>query len=311
MSTQPQTEQPRLCILMNPGSGKQGGRSGMDDHVRAFAEERPHVTLREPAEGESLGDVAREVVAGGYDIVVAAGGDGTIGAVASALLQAGGETRLGILPMGTFNFFARSLGIPMDIDEALQVLVTGEAMPMSIGEVNGVPFLNNASLGIYPAILERREKVYRRWGRSRLAAYWSVLLTLAGFRRARTLRVSVDGVERRRRTPLVFVANSAYQLQEYDLDGASYIREGHFAVFLAPDVGRLGLMKFAVLLLGRSVRKHRDIEVLHGRKIEISGPGSRLVARDGEREKMTPPFRFVRHEDALRVIAPARPETEA
>ena len=293
---------PRIRIVLNPGSGHQGNPAYVDD-VRAFAgAHSDRVELLELGEGQSPTDLARRALDEGVGTVVAAGGDGTIAGVATALH--GSDVRFGILPMGTFNFFARGLGIPLDVGLALELLLDGPTRPVTVAEVNGALFLNNASLGVYPAILERRESVYKRWGRSRLAAYWSVLLTLAGFDRARRVEVTVDGVPRRRKTPLIFVANSDYQLDEYGLDGADYIRDGHFAVFLAPDVGRWGLLKYAVRLLGRSMTRHRDFELLHGREIVVGGTGRRLVARDGEREKMQAPIRFSLLDNALQVVVP-------
>ncbi|RVV98373.1 diacylglycerol kinase [Mesobaculum littorinae] len=304
----------RIHIVLNPGSGKQGDPA-LDDKIHAFAEAHgDRVTIHELASDTGPDDAARKALKAGADIVVAAGGDGTIAGVASALHGAGSgdrggdgsaaDVRLGILPMGTFNYFARGLDIPLDIDAALALLLTGEARPVAVAEVNGKLFLNNASLGIYPAILARRENVYKRWGRSRLAAYWSVLLTLAGFKRARTVEVTIDGKRRRRRTPLIFVAHSAYQLEQFGLDGAEMIRRGNFAVFLAPDVGRWGLLKHAVMLLGRNMTRHRNFELIEGREIEVAGHGTRLVARDGERERMHAPIRFTRCDDALQVILP-------
>lgn len=292
----------RICILLNPGSGKQGD-ARLDETVHAFAQVHPdRVKVHELREAEAPDAAARAAVEDGYGTIVAAGGDGTIGAVADALH--GTDARLGILPMGTFNFFARGLGIPLDIEQALALLLEGRARPVTVAEVNGKLFLNNASLGVYPAILEMREDVYRRWGRSQIAAYWSVLLTLVGFRRARTVRVVVDGKRRRRKTPLIFVAHSAYQLEEFGLDGADYIRNGAFAVFLAPDVGRWGLLKYAILLMGRSMTQNRDFELLHGHEVDVEGQGRWLVARDGEREKMRAPIRFRQRRDALQVITP-------
>jgi len=107
--------------------------------------------------------------------------------VASRLLGSG--RFLGIVPMGAFNFFARSLDLPQSVDEAVDLIATGSPVTVTLGDVNGRIFINNASLGLYPAFLQQREDIYRRWGRSRLAAYWSVLVTLDRFRHPLTLRL--------------------------------------------------------------------------------------------------------------------------
>jgi diacylglycerol kinase family enzyme len=172
--------------------------------------------------------------------------------------------------------------------------------------VNGRVFLNNASLGVYAAILHRREHLYRRWGRGRLAHYWSVIAGLARFRSPLRLKVTVDGEVRRRKTPLVLVANSAYQLEVLGLPGAECIRSGSFALMVAPDCSRLELVLFALRLALGGVRPARDFELFCGSDILVEDRlKRRLVARDGERELMNGPFRFRIRREALEVIVPA------
>lgn len=253
--------------------------------------------------GDRIEGEARRAVAEGFPTVAAAGGDGTICAVAAAV--AGSASRMGVLSQGTFNYFSRSLGLPDSLEEAVAVLVTGEERAIDIGEVNGRVFLNNSSLGAYSMILAQREETYRRWGRSRLAAFWSVIQTLARFRHPMVLRVTVDGEVLRARTPLVFVANNAYQLEEFRLDGADCARAGKFALFLAPDSTRAQLVTFAGRLALRRLVADRDFQLFCCEEILVETTRTtRVVARDGERERMAAPFRFrVRH-GALRMLVP-------
>src|ERR1700730_8779821 len=79
--------------------------------------------------------------------VVVAGGDGTIGFVARAL--AGGNRTLGVLSLGTFNNFARSLGMPEDIDGAIAVIRAGKSRRVTLGRANGEPFLEAAAIGLF------------------------------------------------------------------------------------------------------------------------------------------------------------------
>jgi diacylglycerol kinase family enzyme len=188
----------------------------------------------------------------------------------------------------------------------VDVIAAGATRDVPVAEVNGRMFLNNASLGLYPAILQQREGTYRRWGRSRLAAHWSVLVTFMRFHRPLSLKVVVDGEQIRARTPLAFVARSAYQLDLFGLDGSEAVRDGRFAVFLAPDGSRWQLLLFAVRLAWRSMERGRDFDLIDGREVDIETARgrARLVARDGERERLRSPFRFRIHERPLRVFAP-------
>lgn len=258
--------------------------------------------------GDGLGEAVEEALGRGVSTIVAAGGDGTIVAVAERL--AGRDATLGIVPLGTFNYMARTLGLPDDMDAAVDVILAGHSRAIEIADVNGRIFLNNASLGAYAEILARREGVYRRWGRSRLAAYWSVLATLARIRRPLTLRVVVDGEVYRVATPLAFVANNAEQLEGFDLAGSDCVREGRFALYIAPDCGRVELLLYALRLAFRTMKPGRDFELICGREIVVESPrrSRRLVARDGERDRMTAPFRFTLRPGALRVLVPKEAE---
>lgn len=313
---------PDIRVIVNAGSGRKLGANGLDVLRRAFDRHPGRFDLRVVRRGADIEREARAAVREGFPTVAAAGGDGTINAVASAIAgeagpagedgpagearPAGPRPRLGVIPLGTFNYVARSLGIPEDPEAAIDLLAEASDRPLPLGEVNGRVFLNNASLGAYASILETREGVYNRFGRSRIAAHWSVVVTLAQFRHPLLARVTVDGEARRVRTPLAFVANNGFQLEQFGFhDAAQRVRDGEFALFLAPDTSPAGLIRFAVDLAVGRLQPGRDFELVHGRDIlmETRRP-RRLVARDGERSKLDGPFRFRRLDDVLRVAAP-------
>lgn len=287
---------------MNAGSGR-GRKGARAAEFEAHLADRPRWTLRVVRRGAALAEAAERAVAEGFSTVVAAGGDGTVNAVASQV--AGGDSRLGVAPLGTFNFFARSLGLPQEIGAALDAAEARETRSVPVGEVNGRVFLNNASLGAYPAILQRRERIYGTVGRSRAAAAASVLATLAGRRGSVIGRLKADGARRPLRTPLAFVALNAFQLEHYGLDGVDCLRRGRLALFLATRRDRLGLMKSAAdLAFGRPVRG-RDFELVCAERLVIeSRRPRRVVALDGERATLNGPFRFRLRNDALRVAVP-------
>ncbi|MGL4235745.1 diacylglycerol/lipid kinase family protein [Tabrizicola sp.] len=292
-----------VCILANTGSGKKAA-ARIRALVQPFRDAGLDPEIRLVRKGSRMPAEAQRVAAGGFGTVIVAGGDGTICTVAGAL--AGTGTALGIVPMGTFNFFARSLGLPGDPTAAISVLLAGTERVVSAAEVNGQLFLNNASLGLYPALLERREAAYAKWGRSRVAAYWSALRTLVTYDRPSRLRITIDGRTDHWRSPMVFVARNAYQLEQYGMqDGVDLIREGKLAVYIAPELRRWQLLGFAIRIALRTARPYRDFALEAGEEMEIDTHSRRrTIARDGEREKMRAPFRFRVLKDALTVIVP-------
>ena len=294
----------RIAILFNPAAGRDRPRqetAALLERLRAL----PEADVVELGRDTPMAEAARRAVAQGYDTVVAAGGDGTISAVAGVL--AGTGCRLGVLPLGTFNFLARALGLPQDIDAALDVVAHGHDLPLTVGEVNGTVFVNNASLGAYTSVLEARETVYGRWGRNRLAAYWSVVVAMLGVSRSQRLTITVDGQSERVRTPVAFVAVRPHQLETYALSGADAVREGAFALFLAPDSGRLALIWRALRIALRRTEPGRDYRLRTGREILVETERAQVtLARDGERQRLASPLRFRAREGALTVRAPAR-----
>src|SRR5207342_1025227 len=98
---------------------------------------------------EEAAAAAMEMAAlGSIDAVIVGGGDGTVRAVAGAV--AGSNVPLGILPLGTLNHFARDIGLPIDLEQAVAVIVAGHHRRVDLAEVNGRVFINNSSVGIYP-----------------------------------------------------------------------------------------------------------------------------------------------------------------
>lgn len=297
-----------ICILLNAGSGQRDVQSKPESILAAFAALGVTCTLKRIEKGARIEAETRSAMAEGFKTIVAAGGDGTICAVASVLK--GSETVMGILPLGTFNYFARSLDLPMEMEAAAKVIVAAETRPLRIARINDSVFLNNASLGAYPAILETREGIYKRWGRSRIAAYWAVIKTLATVRPPLRLRITVDGQTRLVRSPLVFVVNNAYQLTQLHVVGADRIEDGKLVVFIAPDANRFEMIRMAaVIALGRGLPE-RKFDVLSGADILIENTGRpaghrMTIARDGERERLAGPYRLQVVENALHVLVPA------
>lgn len=296
--------QKRLCVILNLGSGNKD-----DDDFKAAIETAlqprcAEFALRQTKPGDDIPRLTRQAVDDGFDIIVAAGGDGTQSAVAGAL--AGTGVLMGVLPGGTFNYFARDLGVGEELEDALETIGNARVLSVDVGDIEGLVFLNNISLGVYPHILKTRESIYRRWGRSRIAAYWSVLLAVGRLRNPMDLTARVEGEQRKFTTALVFVARSAYQLESFGLDGADAIREGEFAVLIAKARKPLPLMRSALrLALGFSAQDN-DFDLILTDELTIDTPKKRqLVAHDGEKTAMTAPLHLkVRHDD-LKVLVPA------
>ncbi|MGA9550043.1 MAG: diacylglycerol kinase family protein [Rhodomicrobium sp.] len=292
-----------IYFLVNAAAGGQGGADVASALPHLLAKFGLTCAVRLIRNGSEVHNEAERALQSDFRTIVAAGGDGTVSAVASHLL--GTDRCLGILPVGTFNYVARDWGIPLAAEDAVRVIAEGAERVVDVGEVNGRAFLNNAGLGGYAMIVRRRERVFNSWGRSRIAAYWVILRSLFDLRQSLTLKVTVDGEVWRYRTPMVFIAKSAYQLEQYSLAGSACVAQRKLVLYVAPDCNRWELMRLAVGLALGQLEPERDFALHCGSEILVeTRKRNRHVVCDGELQRMRGPFRFRLRKDALRVLAP-------
>jgi diacylglycerol kinase family enzyme len=251
-----------------------------------------------------LARLIKEKAATECEILVAGGGDGTIRGMAEAALAH--DKTLGVLPLGTFNYFARGLGIPLDLEAAARVILDGDRREVAVLDLAGQLVLNNSSIGITPAVLARRQKLYQRWGRSQLNTYLSAFLT--AFRAPPRLQVRLVTREGEvvRQTPMVMVCSSAFQIETFALAGRECLEADQFAVYVARMAGRLTVFRLGIRTLMRQLRVGADYEVICASDVTIERlRRSRFrVAIDGELERRESPLRFRVNPKRLSVMAP-------
>jgi diacylglycerol kinase family enzyme len=298
-----------LFVVFNRASGA-GDRDEVGPAIEAACEaDRRRCELFPVELPGRLAQVADEAVRRAVEadgIVVAAGGDGTINGVAQAVLGSG--CSFGVLPRGTFNYFARTHGIPAELGSALQVLLTESAVPVQVGLLNDRVFLVNASLGLYPQLLEDREAWKQQFGRSRLVALGSGISTLLRGYRSLRLTVESGGQSRQVRTPTLFVGNNALQMEQVGLPEARAIDAGCLAGVMLKPVGRWALL--ALLARGAFGHLGEASEVVNFpfRRLTVNaramGPKRIKVATDGEVLWMPLPLRFEVAPHPLMLIRP-------
>jgi diacylglycerol kinase family enzyme len=255
--------------------------------------------------GDRLATEAKSAADEGADIVVASGGDGTISAVAGAL--AGGKTPLGILPTGTLNHFAKDLGVPLDLGEAVRVIATGRAVPVDVGVVNDRVFINNSSLGVYARALIERDANRDRWGLGKWPAMGLAALRVFWRSPLVTVRLEMEGFVKRK-TPLVFVGNNRYRLDLFKVGARDRLDGGMLSLHVAKTSSRWGMLKLLARAAVGRLEQSRDLESSHPTSVWIETRHRRRhIAIDGEVVQMSPPFHFRVWPEALRVIVPAKP----
>ena len=291
-------------MIVNSGAGARKNGVRPADEIRSrFGELGIDASVVEPGRSADLSKLAREAAEGDGEIVVAAGGDGTINAVAAQL--AGTNKTLGVLPIGTLNHFAKDLRIPLDLASAVRTTLEGRVMPVDAAEVNGRIFINNSSLGLYPRIVSNRQQQQERLGRGKWPAFlWA---TLHAFRRFPfiDLRLTVEGKQLTRRTAFLFVGNNEYRIAGFNLGARECVDRGTLGLYLTHRTGRFGLFRLGLhALLGR-VDQAEDFEAFCVKEARIESRRRRLlVACDGEVAWMETPLHYRSRQNALRVLVP-------
>lgn len=289
-------------VLVNPGGGSadEKRREALCAALSAAGIDAKLVEV----EGEDLADHAAKVAKRGDKLLVAAGGDGTMSAVAGAL--AGTGTAMGIMPMGTLNHLARDLGLPTDLDAAARVIADGQRRRIDLAEVNGRLFVNNSAIGLYPLMVVDRDSQQHRLGRSkRLAMLVASLRTLMNFHDQRlTLRVNGEE-EGRLDTPLLFVGNNRYALAFPSAGRRETLDDGRLCVLVLRKKGAWGLIAATLRALLGIEREDDMIELADVTRLEVGSRSAGLtVSLDGETARLDAPLRYSIRPGALDVVAP-------
>ena len=295
---------PTLHVILNAKAGPGHAAEARRMLEELFAGHGIVPAIHAVEQGGDIIATTKRALADGAQVVVAAGGDGTVNAVASCLK--GKKAAMGVLPMGTLNHFARDLGIPTELEDAVAVLARGQPVGVDVGEVNGRLFVNNASLGLYPDMVRDRERQQRRLGRGK--SWAMVWASLAVLRRSPFLRLTIDieGQETVHcRSPFVFIGNNDYVMEGFDIGSRESLRDGRLSIYTTTRRSRIGLVALALrALLGR-LRQADDFSMRAAGHLRIDSSHRRLlIATDGEVTAMETPLVFRVLPGALPVITP-------
>jgi diacylglycerol kinase (ATP) len=306
MTGQPSTGR-RIRVLMNSNSGTKGGlptNQTSEAEVRAaMAATGLGDELIMTESVEEARQLTREAAAYGYDVVVAAGGDGTVGTIAHELL--GRKTALGVLPLGSVMNIARMLEIPRELDAAAEVIATGERRAIDVGLANGKVFYEGGSVGLNAAVFREAQLVDAGHYPALFAALW----TLLRYRPSRMI-IHLDSGVITTRALAVTVSNGPYTGLGFTVAPNARLDDGLLDVCVFSRFSRTELIRhFRSIAFGRrqyspKVRSYRSA------RVQIDGVHPLPCRADAEDLGMTPVTYQVRP-GALNVIVPARPEQAA
>lgn len=296
----------RLSVVLNGQAGALKGLAGWEaeDLVHGwFRDAGADPTVKATAPAQLLEAIDRALRAD-PDAVIVGGGDGTIRAAAGLLIDRG--IPLGILPLGTVNLLAHTLGSPDDPEQAARALVRGQSRLIDVAEVNGHIFMNNAVLGLYPSLARARE---RRRTRSLLAQAWGVLRGLimaVRYRNSITVALSAPGMKaEHHRTNSLAITNNPYREGHATPLGTRALDEGCLGVYIAKHRTGWALLRLAAAFMLRRWQRDPQMERYTMTSLHVTSRRRRLtVSLDGEVVRLSPPLLFRCRPGALRVLVP-------
>lgn len=297
-----------IPVLINRSGGTAAklGDKLQGEVEAAFAEAGVEIDLH-LLEGCDLADAAKNFAR--EPLVVAGGGDGTLGCVAKALLDAAGKGKaplFGILPVGTRNHLARELGIPLDLPGAAKLIAEHPERRIDIGRVNGELFVNNASVGLYPSLVRRRDVARKRLGLPKAIA--AIPATAGALANLRNDRLHLDTPEGKQslKTPMLFVGNNRYALDAGKIGKREALDGGQLALYAVAAKSPAGLVAFALRTIIGRANPDLDFAALgEMQEFRVDGAGQSIfIALDGEVKSLALPLEFEIEPGGLTVIAP-------
>ncbi len=276
----------RARIIYNPTSGREMFRRHLADVLekmeKAGYETSCHATT---GEGDAI-EAAKKAVERKYDIVVAAGGDGTINEVVNGLAEQDYRPKLGIIPTGTTNDFARALHIPRDVDKATDIIVNGDTIPIDIGRMNDVYFINIAGGGrLTELTYEVPSKLKTMLGQ--LAYYLKGIEMLPSIKPSE-VTIEYDGklYEGEIMMFLIGLTNSIGGFEKIAPDAS--LNDGMFSLIILKKTNLAEFIRLATLALRGEHIHEPQIIYTKANRVKVHSKGEMQLNIDGELGGMAP-----------------------
>jgi len=291
-----------LPVLVNRkgGNAASAGETLEARLVQAFAAADAQIDLR-LLDGPDTPDAVGEAAAQSRRVVVG-GGDGT--AACAAQILADVDVEMALLPLGTLNHLARDLSIPPTLENAVTLAVKGEARPIDLAEVNDHVFANNASIGLYPTMVRRRDAYRDRLGIPKWLA--AIPASWHAWTRLRRYRLSLDMGDGPKPlvTALLFVGNNLYSLERGQIGQRASVDRGSLSVFALAAPGRFALLWFLLRAVIGRADHHKDF-IAYGECESLTVHADRRrvdIGLDGEVRELEFPLHFRVRAGALRIV---------
>ncbi len=270
-----------------------------------------HTVEVELPKGAEIGDaIGRAAGRDDIDVLLVGGGDGTVSSAAGKLMGTG--IALGILPVGTMNLFARTLQVPLQVEQAVAALADGRVVDVDIATVNGKPFVHQYAVGMHARMVRMRDRLDYGSKLGKIVASTRAVLTTLRRLPIVELEIEIGGEVRRVKTPALAVSNNLYG--EGHLPYADNPRGGELGVYICETTDRLAVARLTLAIMFGSWRGSPSLGVYTAKRIAFSYKHRHRrdrAVRDGELEDVEVESVVEIREKMLKVLVPADADYEA
>jgi YegS/Rv2252/BmrU family lipid kinase len=265
----------KLLFVINPVAGKGRGHEVIPKITKYFPRENYEIIIS-PKKGAIEGLVKEKVNQSSYSAIIAVGGDGTLMETINGLTDYSGK--IGIIPIGSGNDFAKTLGIKEDIDEALKIIESGHTTEIYSGCINGQRFLNVVGIGIDALIIDYKDQ--SRFLKGKLNYLTATIKGIFKYK-ANPLKITVDGVIYTTKPLFIAIGNGKYIGNGMKITPNADLTENAFEICMIGDLKKRVLLKNITNLYKGLHGKVKGVEFIKGKKITIDFNESRPVDVDG------------------------------
>ncbi len=293
-----------MYLIVNPVAGRGRAKTVWPRIEQLLVDNGLHYTVSFTAYPGHATQLARRAVDAGHQVVVAVGGDGTLTEVINGLAMS--EVRLGLIPVGSGNDFARSLKIPSDdLAQAVKILAEAQSISVDLGRIDGDLFINVAGVG-FDAQVARTMSEKAKWLRGSMAYVYALLRSLFTFKPI-PVQLTLDGVEYHFETILVAVANGRYFGGGMCIAPTAEIDDGYFDVVVLEGLSVSAFLRAFPKVYRGTHLSHPKVRVFRARQVMLR-PGSQVKAVPAQAEGNfvgNAPKEFIIMPAACKVLAPA------
>lgn len=268
----------KTVLIRNPKSGRGKWATSWAEIARSLGE----IEVQETQAPGHATELARLAVEQGATLIIAAGGDGTVTQVANGLI--GSDAAMAVLPMGTGNDLARTLGIGKSMDRAIAAIQAADSIQMDVGrwrtDLEEGHFLNIAGMGFDAAVADRINQGFRSLKGT--TAYLAAVVSTLGKYRAKEVRLTLDGAVVEESIMLAAIANARSYGGGMIVAPMASVTDGMLDIVLVKEMGKLAFLKAFPSVFKGGHMGHPAVEHYRARSIRLEPRGESPFLIDGE-----------------------------